>query len=454
MAKKKPPAEAYVFRLLVSLIVCMRIFLATAESSTTTKIQINIGMIVNLDTWVGKVGLSCLNMALSDFYNSHPHYNTRLFLHINDSNTNDVVHSAAAGKGSGFRKLNASSGLTDLENIGVSENGPKLREALSTTRFRGLGGDFSFVNRKLQSSTFQIVNVHGHGMRSIGFWTPSNGLTRKWNSTSTYSTSKSNLGPIIWPGDTTSQPEGYTKYPTTIGKKLRIAVTMKDNISSFVQVVNDSSRNNPEFTGFCIEVFKAVMDAMPYPVIYEFIPFSKPDGKRAGTNNELIYQVYLGVFPRGSPLVGDVSRAILKMIEGKKMKEIEDAWFVKNSCSTTKDSFSLGLNNFWGLFLIAGIASLSALIICAAIFLYKHRQILMHFDSELSICGKIRFMFKIFDEKDLSSHAFKKTSELQERRNRSLDGNIHLHDQAMDVIEASQNTDCSPSPSNCTNQSV
>ncbi|XP_015884529.3 glutamate receptor 2.8 [Ziziphus jujuba] len=939
MAKKKPPAEAYVFRLLVSLIVCMRIFLATAESSTTTKIQINIGTIVNLDTWVGKVGLSCLNMALSDFHNSHPHYNTRLFLHINDSNTNDVVHSAAAalhlikdvevqaiigpqssmqanfvidlgdkakvpvvsfsatspslashrssyffqaaqsdsyqakaisaileafgwreavpiyvdndfgrglmpslvdalqqagvripyrsaippaatddqidtelyklmsmqsrvfilhlsptvgshlvtkaaeigmmnegyvwimtnsltdlltspnasainsmqgvvgikthvpktvelenfrvrwktqflkenptmvddaelnvfglwaydavfalamavekvgGKGSGFRKLNASSGLTDLENIGVSENGPKLREALSTTRFRGLGGDFSFVNRKLQSSTFQIVNVHGHGMRSIGFWTPSNGLTRKWNSTSTYSTSKSNLGSIIWPGDTTSQPEGYTKYPTTIGKKLRIAVTMKDNISSFVQVVNDSSRSNPEFTGFCIEVFKAVMDAMPYPVIYEFIPFSKPDGKRAGTNNELIYQVYLGnydgavgditiianrsnyvdftlpytdsavtmivptkgmkmknawvflkpltwdlwvttgcflvfigfvvwvlehrnnddfrgppshqigisfsfalsttmlvhrerilsnlarfvviiwcfvatiltqsytasltslltveqlrpsftdvnellkngekvgypkysfvgrmieglkfkqenlkeynslqhleqlfandeisaafdenpylelfvaqhcpnftlvgpsyktngfgfVFPRGSPLVGDVSRAILKMIEGKKMKEIEDAWFVKNSCSTTKDSFSLGLNNFWGLFLIAGIASLSALIICAAIFLYKHRQILMHFDSELSICGKIRFMFKIFDEKDLSSHAFKKTSELQDRRNRSLDGNIHLHDQAMDVIEASQNTDCSPSPSNCTNQSV
>ncbi|XP_015884528.3 glutamate receptor 2.8 [Ziziphus jujuba] len=936
MAKKKPAEKPYFVRLVVSLIVCMRICLATEESSTM-KIPINIGTIVNMDSWVGKVGLSCLNMALSDFYSSHPQYKTRLFLHINDTNT-DVVHAAFAalhliknvevqaiigpqssmqanfvidlgdkakvpvvsfsatspslashrssyffqaaqsdsyqakaisaileafgwreavpiyvdndfgrelmpslvdalqqarvripyrsaippaatddqidtelyklmsmqsrvfilhlsptslgsrlftkaaeigmmnegyvwimttsltdlltspnasvinsmqgvigikthepkteelenfrvrwkrqflqenptmvdaqlnvfglwaydaafalamavekvgGKGLGFRKLNASGGLTDLDNIGVSENGPKLSEALSTTRFRGLAGDFSFVNGQLQSSTLQIVNVHGHGIRSVGFWTPNNGLTRKLNSTSTYSTSKSNLGPIIWPGDTTSQPMGYTKYPTTFGKKLRLAVTVKDNISSFVQVVNDSSRNKPEFTGFCIEVFKAVMDAMPYPVIYDFIPFSKPNGKRAGTNNDLIYQVYLGnydgavgdititanrsnyvdftlpytdsevtmivptkgkkiknawvflkpltwdlwvttgcflvfigfvvwvlehrnnddfrgppshqigtsfsfalsttmlvhrerilsnlarfvvliwcfvvtiltqsytanltslltveqlrpsltdvnellkngekvghpkysfvrwmieglkfkeenlveynslqhleqlfangeisaafdespylrlfvaqhcsnftlvgptyktdgfgfAFPRGSPLIGEISRAILNITEGKKMKEIEDVWFAKNNCSSTEDSFSLGLNSVWGLFLIAGIASLSALVICVCTFLYKHRQILISFDSEASISRKIRVMFKIFDEKDPSSHTFKKTGELQDSRGRSLDGNMHLHDKGMEVIEASQNTNCPPSPSNYSSQS-
>lgn len=39
----------------------------------------------------------------------------------------------------------------------------------------------------------------------------------------------------------------------------------------------------------------------------------------------------------------------------------------KTTCHT-QDSFSLGLNSFWGLFLIAGITYLSALLICAAIY--------------------------------------------------------------------------------------
>ena len=47
--------------------------------------------------------------------------------------------------------------------------------------------------------------------------------------------------------------------------------------------------------GYSIDIFKAVMKALPYNVDYEFIPFAKPNGESAGTYNDMVYQVYLGV---------------------------------------------------------------------------------------------------------------------------------------------------------------
>jgi ionotropic glutamate receptor len=69
----------------------------------------------------------------------------------------------------GSEKTNASSNLTDLETIRVSQNGSKLRDALLGIRFTGLAGDFNLVNGQLQSSTFEIINVNGNGERKIVF---------------------------------------------------------------------------------------------------------------------------------------------------------------------------------------------------------------------------------------------------------------------------------------------
>ncbi|GMY29121.1 glutamate receptor 2.8-like [Fagus crenata] len=553
----------------------------------------------------------------------------------------------------GFEKTDASSNLTDLETFGVSLNGPKLREALWGTRFRGLSGEFSLDNGQLQSSTFQIINVNGNGEREIAFWTPENGLVRKLNSTntSTYSTSRYNLGPIIWPGDSSSVPKGW-EIPTN-GKKLRIGVPVKDGFREFVKVTHDPSTNTTRPTGYCIEIFETVMRKLPYAVSYEYIPYAKPNGEIAGTYDEMVYQVYLGnfdavvgdttiianrsnfvdftlpytesgvsmivpikdserknawvflkpltwdlwitsgcffvfigfviwvlehrineefrgppsheigtslwysfstmvfaqretvvsnlarfvvivwvfvvliltqsytaslaslltvqqlqptvtdvnqliksgeyvgylqgsfvlgilkgmgfdemklkvynsteecdellskgsanggiaaaideipymklflrnycskytmlesiyktdgfgfVFPIGSPLVSDVSRAILNVTEGEKMKQIEKAWLgEQTNCpdsSTQVSSGGLSLASFWGLFLIAGSASLSALIISVSMFLYKERhKILVRFDSERSIWRRVRHTFRIFDGKDHNSHTFRK----------------------------------------------
>ncbi|KAL4650639.1 hypothetical protein ACB092_01G102400 [Castanea dentata] len=204
-----------------------------------------------------------------------------------------------------FEKTNASSNLTELEAIGVSQNGPKLREALLGIKFKGLAGDFNLVNGQSQSSTFNIINVNGNGERGVAFWTPKNGLTRnKLNSrnSSTYSTSMKNLGPIIWPGDSIVVPKGW-EIPTN-GKKLKIGVPMKDGFTEFVKVTYDPSNNRAQVTGYCIEVFNAVMETLPYAVSYEFIPFANSSGGSAGSYDDMVYQVYLGNF---DAVVGDTT---------------------------------------------------------------------------------------------------------------------------------------------------
>ncbi|KAK7855018.1 glutamate receptor 2.7 [Quercus suber] len=583
-----------------------------------------------------------------------------------------------------IEQTTASRNLTDLEAIGVSQNGPKLREALLGTRFTGLAGDFSLVNGQLQSSTFKIINVNGNGERGIAFWTPENGLIRELNSrkTSTYSTSKKNLGPIIWPGDLSSVPKGW-EVPTN-GKKLRIGVPVTTGFSEFVKVTHDANNNRTQVTGYSIDVFNAVMETLPYAVNNEFIPFANSSGGSAGSYNDLVYQVYLGnfdavvgdttitanrsnfvdftlpyiesevslivpirdngsknaliflkplswdlwitsgcffvftgfivwvlehrinedfrgppshqigtslwysfstlvfaqrervvsnlarfvmiiwvfvvliltqsytasltslltvqqlqptvtninqlikngehvgyqggsfvlgilkemkfdenkliiydtpeecdqllskgsanggiagaiietpmmklflgqycskytmvesiyktdgfgfVFPIGSPLVSDVSRAILNVTEGKKRKEIENAWLGnQNNCTNSNNqvsSASLTLASFWGLFLIAGVASLLSLIISMSMFLYKERQqILIHFHSEGSILRRIHHTLGIFDKKDLKSHTF---------RNIALQDGTGIDSvQVIGASEASPNSKYTPSPS-------
>ncbi|GMP25233.1 hypothetical protein CsSME_00002195 [Camellia sinensis var. sinensis] len=68
-----------------------------AQSTTnTTTVQVKVGVVLDMNTWVGKMGLKGISMALSDFYSSHVHYKTRLELHVRDSKDNVVGAAAAA----------------------------------------------------------------------------------------------------------------------------------------------------------------------------------------------------------------------------------------------------------------------------------------------------------------------------------------------------------------------
>ncbi|KAL8130664.1 hypothetical protein V2J09_019819 [Rumex salicifolius] len=142
------------------------------------------------------------------------------------------------------------------------------------------------------------------------------------------------------------------------------------------------------------------------------------------------------VFPLGSPLVDDVSRQVLKVTEGDEMVAIEKKWFgQKASCpesgSPFSSSSSLGLDSFWGLFLIAGSVATCALVTFLITFLYEHRQIWLRSDPGLTGWSRVKELTRIFDQRNMSSHTFK----INEPREKGIGGSSH------------DNTHCPPSPS-------
>ena len=119
----------------------------------------------------------------------------------------------------------------------------------------------------------------------------------------------------------------------------------------------------------------------------------------------------------------DISRAILNVTEGDKMKQIEDAWFgKKGSCpdsSTSVSSNILSLKSFWGLFLIAGLAAFLALIIFIAMFVYRERRDLRPSDPTASIWDRTKNFFRIFIQRDSTSQTSRQM-ELTDRNGISL----------------------------------
>ncbi|XP_058113839.1 glutamate receptor 2.8-like [Magnolia sinica] len=196
-----------------------------------------------------------------------------------------------------FQKPEIGENSTELENLVVSQTGPKLLDTIKKMKFKGLGCEFHLVDGELPSLAFQIVNVIGKGERKVGFWTPDHGISRVLNMNlekKIYSTSMVDFGPIIWPGDTSMKPKGWV-IPTS-GKKLRIGVPMKERFTEFLKVEKDPLTNTTTVSGYCIDVFESVMEALPYAVPYEFIPYQTADGRRAGSYTDLIYQVHLQNF--------------------------------------------------------------------------------------------------------------------------------------------------------------
>ncbi|VVB10774.1 unnamed protein product [Arabis nemorensis] len=159
---------------------------------------------------------------------------TALAMAVEDAGTTNLTFSKIDGRN-----------ISNLEAISVSEYGPKLVHSLSEIQFKGLAGDYHFIDGELHVSGFEIVNVIGTGGMVVGFWTQKKGLV--------------------------------TKDPITHETKV---------------------------TGFCIDFFEAATQAMTYDVSHIFIPFGDNDGKPNSNFNDLLYQVYLGIY---DAVVGDTA---------------------------------------------------------------------------------------------------------------------------------------------------
>ncbi|KAJ0052119.1 hypothetical protein Pint_03120 [Pistacia integerrima] len=176
-----------------------------------------------------------------------------------------------------------------------------LIEILLRSNFKGLSGDFQFINGKLVLNAFEIVNMIGKGERRVGFWTPEGKFAGELYSSIhgrelSLSNTSGGLEDIIWPGGSATIPKGSVTKMSI--RKLRIAVPRS---VGFPELVNVDRRSA---TGFCIDVFKAAIEKaeleLELEVDYEFMPFLNATGQNIGTYSELIDEIYL------KPLTGDL----------------------------------------------------------------------------------------------------------------------------------------------------
>ena len=70
---------------------------AFASHNSKGKKTIKVGVIIDMKPTAGDMTKICISMAVSDFYDAHPNYTTRLSLHFRDPR-NDVVDAASAGE--------------------------------------------------------------------------------------------------------------------------------------------------------------------------------------------------------------------------------------------------------------------------------------------------------------------------------------------------------------------
>ncbi|MQL98536.1 hypothetical protein Taro_031254 [Colocasia esculenta] len=185
---------------------------------------------------------------------------------------------------------------SDLAAVGVSEAGRGLLEAILRTKFDGLTGEFHLIDGELHAPGYKVVNVIDGTAIEVGFWTPYGGLSRRldWKKKN-YSTSKEDIGHIIWPGELEGVPRGWVA-PTS-EKKMRIGVPRESGFDSIMKVEYHPVTNETIVSGYVIEVFEAAVNELPYAIPFEYVPFS-------GNYDSLINELYLQKF---DAVVGDVT---------------------------------------------------------------------------------------------------------------------------------------------------
>lgn len=121
------------------------------------------------------------------------------------------------------------------------------------------------------------------------------------------------------------------------------------------------------------------------------------------------------VFPKGSPLVADVSRAIIKLTENKRITEImsrqitpcrEDGLELSDYAS----KITIKLKSFKILFFITGGITATCLVLFLASYLYQNRDFVQRIsNSGATTWSKIRAMCRHFDQRDPKSFRSSRT---------------------------------------------
>lgn len=180
-----------------------------------------------------------------------------------------------------------------LDSMRIFNGGNLLLQNIVNVDTTGVTGPLVFnSDMDLMDPAYQVINIIGSGISTIGYWSNSSGLSTLrpealQHKHSTSSNSSQQLYGVLWPGKTTHKPRGWV-FPNN-GKQLRIGVPNRVSFGQFILHVDGSGA----FTGFCIDVFTAAVEQLQYGVSYKFIPYG--DGRTNPSTIELLKMVTKGV---------------------------------------------------------------------------------------------------------------------------------------------------------------
>ncbi|KAK6939102.1 Solute-binding protein family 3/N-terminal domain of MltF [Dillenia turbinata] len=196
------------------------------------------------------------------------------------------------------RLQSAAGGDLNLGAMSLFDGGAHLLNKILDS----LTGPIKFdSDRSLVLPAFDVINVIGTGFRLIGYWSNYSGLSIQSPETlytrpPNRSSASQELRHVLWPGGDTKKPRGWV-FPNS-GKQLKIGVPKRVSYREFVSQIPGTNM----FKGFCIDVFTAAVNLLPYPIPYEFVPFG--NGRENPSYTELVNMITAGVFDAA---VGDIA---------------------------------------------------------------------------------------------------------------------------------------------------
>ncbi|KAK9078193.1 hypothetical protein SSX86_002250 [Deinandra increscens subsp. villosa] len=201
---------------------------------------------------------------------------------------------------SNLRRANGSD--LKFSALRVFNEGNKLLETITATSFNGLTGEVRFdEDNDLVHPAYDVINIGGTGIRTIGYWSNHSGLSvdtpeSLYGKPSNRSASDQRLYGVIWPGGTSAKPRGWV-FPNN-GKPLRVAVPYRYSYKEFVT----KDKSTQGVRGYCIDVFEAAVNLLPYPVPRKYVLYG--DGRRNPSYTNLVNAVAENMYDAA---VGDVT---------------------------------------------------------------------------------------------------------------------------------------------------
>ena len=157
-----------------------------------------------------------------------------------------------------------------------------MLQNILSSNFSGLSSQIHFkAGKLLQTPILRIVNVVSKGYKELDFWMLEFGFSE---SIEMKNSTEKIVGPVIWPGFLNGVPKGWVM--PTEQNPLKIVVPGRTSFEDLVKV--DYSGNyldNSKYDGWCIDVFKEVLNILPYSLPYEFEALN-------GSYEELVEGVY------------------------------------------------------------------------------------------------------------------------------------------------------------------